>query len=737
MAQPSFDEPGSGESLADPRGAPLELSSARDVVPLVRARGTLFLVTTRDGNVEPRGARELGLFDRDTRHLSYYQLSVIGLDMVYLSHETGSDTLNQIDMMLACGDEPAFLDDPSHFVHVRRRQLLDDGLYEEITFTNYLTRDLEFEVALAFDADFADIFEVRGAKRPRRGEKHPPVLGADAARITYEGRDGLAYSTLLSFAPAPATLGPGLARFKLRIAPGERTAIEVNVRAERSDVGIVASHKQIFRSRRRRLDEEAARFREGCTRFRTDRAALQEGIDRAVGDLFALRVGLDLGEGRRGAIVAAGIPWFCCPFGRDSLLASYEALTLTPKLAIETLRALAAFQGKRFDPFTEEEPGKILHELRFGEMARTGETPHRPYYGSVDATPLFVIVAHAVWELTADLRLMQELRPAIVAALGWIDAQTEGGARLVTYERRSERGLDNQGWKDSRDAVVFPTGVRALAPIALCEVQGYAIDAYRRGADVLAALGETELAAMYSARASSLHAAFEAAFWMEDLNRYAYAVDGEGHRVPTVVSNLGHLLWSRVPSFERARPIADLLTSPASFSGFGIRTLAAGQRAYNPLSYHNGTVWPHDNALVARGFSVYGLRAHAAKVFEGVLAALEGMTDRRLPELYCGMDRRMSGGLVRYPVACSPQAWAAATPFLLLQSVLGITVDAPQKRVLIREPMLPPSLREVTIERLRVGRSRVSLGFRQRGRRCDVDVLEVTGDDVKTLVELG
>ncbi|NUP11256.1 MAG: amylo-alpha-1,6-glucosidase [Polyangiaceae bacterium] len=710
-------------------GARLELTNAHNVVPLVRARGSMFLVTTREGNVTPRGARELGLFDRDTRFLSHYEMRVQSLDMVYLSDEVSGDSVNQVDLMLASGEESAFLDDPANFVHIRRRQMLDDVFVEELSFTNYLGRELSFEVVISFGADFADMFEVRGAKRARRGELRPALVKLNDVDLSYDGLDGVRYTTSLCFDPIPDELTPSTARFCLRLAPGERRTIEAVVRP------LVGSQERMepiaFSVRKRRLDEEAHGFRSSCTKIRCDNGVLQQTLDRALADLFALRV-----RAGDGAIVAAGIPWFCCPFGRDSLLASYEALTLTPRLAIDTLRVLAAHQGRRFDPYTEEEPGKILHEMRFGEMARVGETPHRPYYGSVDSTPLFVVVAHGTYEMTGDLGFVHELQPALLAALSWVDAHTHEGRALVTYERRSEHGLDNQGWKDSKDAVVFPNGKRASPPIALCEVQGYCVSAYATGSRLLHALGQTELAGVYAARAERMLKLVESTYWMEDLGRYAYAIDGEGGRVPTVVSNLGHLLWSRVPTLERARAVADLLVGPASFSGFGIRTLSADQPAYNPLSYHNGTIWPHDNAIIAQGFAHYGLRSHALKVFDGILAALEGMHDRRLPELFCGLERS-SGGLVRYPVACSPQAWAAVAPYLLLSSVLGLTIDAPSRQIYVRDPCLPASLRELVIERMQVGNARVSMAFTQRGRRCDVDILDIEGGEVRTLIELG
>jgi len=407
---------------------------------------------------------------------------------------------------------------------------------------------------------------------------------------------------------------------------------------------------------------------------------------------------------------------------------------LDPELASSTLRALAKLQGTKFDDFTEEEPGKIMHELRLGEMATCKEIPHSPYYGTIDATPLFVVVAHATHKVTGDENLLTDLKHAILAALRWIDVRSEDGTKLVTYQQRSPRGLENQGWKDSRAALSFPDGRRAEPPIALSEVQGYCVDAYRRGASLLESAGDHATAATYAARAETFRAVVERSLYLPDFGRYAFAIDGHGVPLPTIVSNIGHLLWSRVPGPDRAKSAADLLVARESLSAFGIRTLAAGQAVYNPLSYHNGTVWPHDNALIAKGFANYDLMDHACAVFEALSSAMGRFPDRRLPELFCGTSEENT--LVRYPVACSPQAWAAAAPFLLLQSVLGIHVDGVNQRIFIRNPKMPSAMSRVEIERLRVGRSRVSLRLRRVGKHCHVDRLDVVGAPLRTFVEV-
>lgn len=703
----------------------MDLPTAGASEHLVRTRGLLILVTDHVGDVAPACAKDRGLFFEDTRYLSSYHLSVRDAYVIHLASEMTHGAYNQIDMMLSGLEAKALLDDPQNYVHIRRRQLLDESLIEEIAFTNFLTSATELEVELSFGADFADVFEVRGAQRERRGTFLDPVISATGVELAYEGVDRRRYVTHVTFDPVPEYLTADHAIFRLSLPRDESKILTIEIRPTR-----VAARTVPFSSISRRLSEEAKAFRASSTRFRCDNVVLQHALDQAVSDLHALRVSFD---GHR--IVAAGTPWFSCPFGRDSLLTSYSALLLNPALAVETLLTLAAYQGTHYVEETEEEPGKIFHELRFGEMTHAGEMPHSPYYGSVDATPLFVIVADALLKTTGEVTTARALEHAVRAALGWLDLRTQLGTSFLTYEKRSPHGLDNQGWKDSRAGVSHPDGRRATPPIALCEVQGYCVDAYRRGSRFLAALGHEELAGVYARRAERFAELFETEFWLPELGRYAYAIDGRGERLRTVVSNLGHLLWSRATHPDRAKAIATLLTSPPSFSGFGVRTLASGQAVYNPLSYHNGTVWPHDNAIVAKGMSNYSLAQPATRIFEGLLAALDHFRDRRLPELFCGL-RPDGGGLVPYPVACSPQAWASAAPFLLLQASLGLHVDGRTGGILIRNPNLPPSVNRLDIDRLRVGEAMVSLGFRREGTRCHVDRVEVTGGELRTDIAL-
>jgi glycogen debranching enzyme len=718
-------------------GPTLDLPMVGEVERLVRTHGTLFLVTDRQGDITPPGARELGMFHQDTRHLSHYALVIEGAQTVRLSAETLHDAYDQIDLMLT-DVEGEFLDDPKNFLHIRRRQLLDGGLIEETSFTNFLPRPVTLRATFLFGADFADIFEVRGAHRAQRGRYASPGVDTDGVLLAYEGLCGVRYETLVAFGSRPTEIAPDRATFELVIAPGQDVRLETRVVPMRD--GRRRFKRQAFAARIGRLGRSAESFRARSTAWSCDDGLLQSVLDQSGMDLYAMRIRIpspdayDRIVGHQ-TILGAGIPWFCAPFGRDALITAYEALTLNPEFAIESLRALAAYQGGKFDDEHEEEPGKIHHELRFGEMARCGEIPHSPYYGCVDATPLFVVLAGALFDTVVAQDALHELRPHIERALSWIDVRSEEGSRFVTYQKRTKQGLDNQGWKDSRAGVSFPDGRRAEPPIALCEVQGYCVDAYARAARLYRALGDESRSKTYAERAARLREKIETELWLPEAGRYAFAIEGSGRVLPTIVSNAGHLLWSRVPTWDRAAATGRLLLGSSMFSGFGVRTLGDHQRVYNPLSYHNGTVWPHDNAIVADGLAQYGLYPEVAKIFDGLHRAMSYFRDRRIPELFCGIDRR-SGPLVRYPVAGSPQAWSAAAPFLLLQAMLGLRPDAPARRLVICNPQLPEWLRRVEFRNMRVGDALVSMRFRRVSGRCHVDRLDVTGGPLKTEIEM-
>jgi glycogen debranching enzyme len=475
------------------------------------------------------------------------------------------------------------------------------------------------------------------------------------------------------------------------------------------------------------------RFVRAATAIVCDNGAFHQALRHDLEDIDALCLAVD---GHH--ILGAGIPWFAAPFGRDSIITSLEMLAIAPQLALETLRTLARYQGARDDPWREEEPGKIMHELRRGEMARAGEIPHSPYYGTIDATPLWLVLLGETYRWLGDRALIEELAPSAERALAWIQRRLVAGGGFLRYQRAHEKGLENQGWKDSRDGVSFPDGTIAQPPIALVEVQGYVVAALQAMATILRALGSDARAEDLALQASALRHRIQASFWVERTRYYALALDGGGRQVPTITSNPGHLLFCDALPAELGSRVVDVLSGDELYSGWGVRTLARGQAVYNPLSYHNGSVWPHDNALIALGAARRGRGDAALRIFEGLYHAAQHFRRYRLPELFCGLGRGEGDFLVHYPVACSPQAWASGAFFLLLQACLGLRPDAARRRLVISNPRLPAFLDRLQLLGMRIGRTRVSLHFARHGARTHADVVETAGDEsLRVLIEMG
>ena len=740
---------------------------------LVLKRGNLFAVAGRVGDIWPPGARDQGGYFEDTRFISKLKLTVAGGPPVVLSTQTRPEYTSQVDLTVTSRMFGGVFQDPVNFLHIRREQIVDDRFAERLTLTNYLVRDIDYWLEYEFAADFADQFEVRGAKRRERGTYFRPVVHDDRVVFCYQGRDGVLYRAEVFFPTrAPDEIDGGRARFSFHLGPNESASLELHalpsLHAVRSGTSVReaadAARQPGFRSppivteepdsgwlypgshpasqppAPRRFDERIARARadyrhwaEASARTETEEEAFNGALSQAVADLKALTI---FWEDRR--VISAGVPWYASPFGRDSLITGFQALLVNPDIARDALLFLAAHQGRRVDDFREEEPGKILHEIRRGELARTGEVPHTPYYGSIDATPLFIILYTEYLRWTNDRASGVALLPAAEDALRWIEnSGDKDGDGFVEYLRRSDRGLRNQGWKDSWDGVPHLDGTPAEPPIALVEVQGYCIDARRRMARLYRQLGRREDAARCTLAAQLLSRRLDDAFWMEKAGTYALALDASKRQVQTIASNPGHLLFSRVIPEERARRVARTLMSPESFSGFGIRTLAKGQRPYNPLSYHNGTVWPHDNSLIAMGFSNYGMQKLAAQVLSGEYDASRQFRHYRLPELYCGMGRNEGDLVVSYPVSCSPQAWASGAFFLMLRACLGLYPDAPRKTLKIVNPHLPGMLQRLTLERLRIGDTLLTLQFTRSGDGCFAAVREMQGDPLAIRIEVG
>ncbi|HET8690749.1 MAG TPA: amylo-alpha-1,6-glucosidase [Steroidobacteraceae bacterium] len=671
----------------------------------VLKHGDLFAVFDRFGDVENAGSGGpgiYGLYERDTRHLSRLRLRLAdGRPLLLSSAIKDDNALLTVDLMNPdiAADGPAI---PRGTVHVFRALCLWNGAcHERLRVHNYSTEPITLALVLEFGADFADIFEVRGIDRERRGRCLPCELSADAVRFAYEGLDGRLRRTRIAFDPAPARLDEKQAHFELRLPPRSEQTFRFSIACESPPSGPASTTLQPaawYEKAAADASAALAQAREEEPEIRTSNEQFNNWIDRSLADLHMMRT-----ETPYGPYPYAGVPWFSTPFGRDGIVTALQSLWMNPALARGVLRYLAATQAEEENEEQDAQPGKILHEARGGEMAGSGEVPFGRYYGSVDATPLFVMLAGAYFRRTGDAALIRELRPAIDRALRWIDDYGDpDGDGFIEYERRSARGLVQQGWKDSQDSVFHADGTLAEGPIALCEVQGMVYAAWRAAARLAVLVGDGERAVGLAARAEQLRSRFERSFWCERIGTYALALDGRKRPCEVSTSNAGQCLYTGIASPRRAARVAATLLDTPGYSGWGIRTVAASEARYNPMSYHNGSVWPHDNSLIAAGFARYGLRAEALRVMNGMFDASHFFELHRLPELFCGFARRPGEAPVQYPVSCSPQAWAAGSALLFLQSVLNLRVNGEESQVLFSDPALPEYLQAVSIRGLRI-----------------------------------
>ncbi|HEX5948167.1 MAG TPA: amylo-alpha-1,6-glucosidase [Actinomycetota bacterium] len=664
-----------------------------------------FLVTDRFGNVPEGNTAALGLYHKDTRFLSGLDLVVEGQEPVLLHSSTERNYSQVVELTYPFEAIDREGVHRKENLSIQRFRVLADGsLHERIRVRNFGTKRRRITMTVDFDADFLDIFEIRGLVRDRRrGQVQPPRVDRSTVVLSYRGLDGEVRSTTIRFSPAPGRLDGSRADFLVECEPGRDDEVVVEVVPE---VGAAATNRTTLHQAEDRLSREYTRWRKRCTRFRSSNVPLSQFLDRAILDLRMLTSHDDEGQ----EYIDAGVPWYSALFGRDALLTAHQALTVNTDLAWGTLRGLAALQGKEVDDWREEDPGKILHELRVGELARAGEIPHTPYYGSVDSTPLWLVLLHDAYRWTGDLDAVKELWPNVVAALRWIDEHGDlDGDGYVEYRRRSPGGLDNQGWKDSGDAIVHPDGTRAEPPIALVEVQGYVYRAKRSVARLAADLGEHDLAERLEREAADLRERFNRDFWLETPGFFALALDGEKRSVETITSNPGHCLWSGIVDEDRAAKVVRRLLAPTMSSGWGIRTLAAKQAPYDPIGYHTGSVWPHDNALIAHGMRRYGFDREARSILDGLAAAGAFFPYARFPELFCGFSSEEVPVPVQYPVACRPQAWASAAPLLMVRTYAGLSADAPRGVLYIDRPRLPAWLHRMEILGMQVGDSRIDL----------------------------
>ncbi|MBX6423932.1 amylo-alpha-1,6-glucosidase [Thermosulfurimonas sp. F29] len=675
--------------------------------------GDTFALFNAEGDIRPGGLGELGLYHRGTRFLSRLELFCCETRPFLLGSALSPDgILIQVNLTnpdLFFGE--VFL--PRGAIHLRRTKLLYEGdYYEEIVFTNYAFRELELPVTLAFGADFVDIFEVRGTPRRRRGHTLPPEVEEDVVRIRYHGLDGVVRTVEITFSEKPERISPTEARFLLHLAPKERINLGLAVRCVEGREERSGNFRSALFLRRRERKE----FTRSSVRVESSNEYFNRWLERSEYDLFMM-----LTRTPYGLYPYAGIPWFNTVFGRDGLIVGLQTLWFNPDIARGVLEVLARTQATEHDPSRDAEPGKIVHEMRFGEMASTGEIPFGRYYGSVDATPLFIILAGTYFERTQDLEFLKRLWVHLELALEWMEHYGDlDGDGLIEY-RPSEEGLVNKGWKDSHDSVFHRDGTFPEPPVALVEIQGYLYRAYLEMARMARALAKHDLVLSFLSRAEGVREKLRRLFFPPGADFPALALDGRKRPCLVKTSNPGHLLFAEVLSEEEARDLAGRLFEPDLFSGWGVRTLSRKEVFYNPVSYHNGSVWPHDNALIAQGLASYELKVPLERIFRGLFEASHYFPHHRLPELFCGFNRRAGEGPVSYPVACSPQAWASGSVFMLLSASLGLKFTG--KGLAFIRPRLPEFLSWVRLTGLRVGEHTVDLEFRRYERDVVVNVL--------------
>jgi glycogen debranching enzyme len=686
--------------------------------------GDTFAVFNRYGDIEQLGNSQFGLFHAEMRHLSCFTLRLNELQPLLLSSTIREDNaflsvdLTNVDTNLNGSGTL-----PRGTVHLFRLQFLRDATcYEYIRLLNYGLDPIQVAVSIQFDADFADIFEVRGTKRERKGQRLPAHVEGDCAVLAYEGLDHVHRRTLVQFSPQAASLSPSEAQFRVSLAPKEEQTILCSITCERDSVSRVIAP---FHTAYTGIEREFHRTGIDECRIRTSSESFNNWLTRSSADLRMLIEG-----NPEGPYPYAGVPWFNTVFGRDGIITALECLWLAPRIAEGVLKHLAETQADAVIPELDAEPGKIIHEMRRGEMALTKEVPFAQYYGSVDSTPLFVILAAGYFLRTANLLLIRKIWPNVKRALQWIDEYGDFDRDgFVEYKQRSERGLVQQGWKDSQDSVFHADGRMAEPPIALCEVQAYVYAAKRSAALLARALLEQELSDRLEREAEALRVHFEEAFWSDELGMYVLALDGNKQQCRVRTSNAGQVLFSKIASEKHAEIVASSLMNEQLFSGWGIRTVGAWEARYNPMSYHNGSVWPHDNALIGLGFSLYGFQEKTCQLLEALFHVSRDVELQRLPELFCGFHKRAdASGPTLYPVACAPQAWAAGAVYLLLRACIGITVRARDRQICFSKPTMPPSLQEVRIENLRLADAEVDLLIQRSKQGVALEVLRKQGE---------
>lgn len=678
-----------------------------------------FAIFNRYGDIVQYNRGAQGIYHEGTRYLSEFRLRVEDSTPLFLS----SNLRERNEMFLVDLTNPDIMVDnqvklEKDLIHIMRKKVLwQAGYYEQIHFHNFGREEVGFSAELTFDADFDDIFEVRGTQRIRKGIRLPAKIERSSMMLGYVGVDGIERTTTVYLKPEPEVIEHNSIRYFIRLKPGQNFIIAPVVICEREGKPKpkVINFYRAEKNHRRFLDY----VDDTTCRVTTSNEQFNHWINRSKTDLVTM-----VTETEYGPYPFAGIPWYATPFGRDGIITAFECLWVSPEVAKGVLQYLAATQATEIDGFRDAEPGKILHETREGEMARLNEIPFKQYYGTIDATPLFVMLAGAYYSRTSDLETIQSIWPNIELALIWIEKYGDiNGDLFVEYERKEESGLFNQGWKDSYDSVMYEDGRIAELPIALCEVQGYVYDAWIKAAALAKAFGKDDMEQDLLEKAENLKEKFTEKFWSKKKSTFYLALDGDGKPCNVVTSNAGHCLFSGIATSAQAKMVADSLMTEDMFTGWGIRTLSSKELRFNPMSYHNGSIWPHDNAMIAYGLSRYGLKEEIIKITTALFDASLFSEGQRLPELYCGFKRRHGEAPTSYPVACSPQAWSVASVFMVLQALLGMEILESEKVIRFFRPALPTYLDHVHISNLKFNNLLLNLEFVRTGTGVSIHML--------------
>lgn len=695
-------------------------SSYADDRTLTLNHSGTFGVFNRWGDCVRVGPGLQGIFHKGTRYICELELRLEDRRPLLLSSSIKED--NHILFVDLTNPDLEGSSISGGSIHINRSRFIWSGnVYETIKFHNYTSENLEFDVSLQMEADFKDIFELRGMKRNKHSTARETVCEhGNRVIFSVHGLDQVTRRARISFSPSPKYLDEHHAVYRMNLKGGETKKLEIAVHIhEGGDESLDPGRTEAYS---RNIQEIQADYRKTSS-IHSDNEQFNHWFNRSRTDLVSL-----MGRTRHGIYPFAGVPWYNTPFGRDGIITALETLWASPELAAGVLRFLVATQATEENPSQDAEPGKIFHEIREGEMAGTGEIPFGTYYGSIDSTPLFLVLAGEYLKRTGDRSLILEIVPSIQRALEWMERYGDrDGDGYLEYLRRSENGLANQGWKDSHDALSHKNGENVEGPVALCEVQGYAYQARLMGAYIFEHLAESggieqlpdspenlrKRAANLRTDAVRLKMQFNRDFWIESRGTFAFALDGRKNPLEVSTSNAGHLLYSGIADEAKARRLVRTLMGPDLFSGWGIRTLSSREVRYNPMSYHNGSIWPHDTAIVAGGMARYGFKEDALELLRSMFDATLFLELQRLPELFCGFERREGEGPTAYPVACSPQAWSVAAIFLFIEAALGMEVDAVRKQLIFRSPRLPDFMDRLDIHDLTLGNSRHHLEFRR------------------------